>query len=271
MKKSRLPGSAAAAGSPAATRPSATEAGASARRIAPRLPAMVVVAESARPDAALTPRRSESSSSLGVSFERSRSPAGPVVDSAAAVAARAALHVPCNAPLASAAVVIAPVVKRVAPGVVPVVVINCVTVVPIKSPIAPAPSITSEEADSKTDSERKVGATKPDSGIWVPARPGDDGISVNQPGIVCGDINHIGAGRLNLDGRAFVLHCLLWRALEVSGSLRFLAHELYRIHHILLLVVVGVAERRCPGEVLVHIPKDRRKCSKRLDARVPRL
>ena len=50
-----------------------------------------------------------------------------------------------------------------------------------------------------------------------------------------------------------------------------LAHHLYRIHDALLLVVVSVAQRRRPGEVLVHISQHGWKCGKRLDARVPGL
>ena len=50
-----------------------------------------------------------------------------------------------------------------------------------------------------------------------------------------------------------------------------MAHHLYRIHHVRLLVVVGVAQRRRPGEVLVHISKNGWKCSECLNARVPGL
>ena len=59
--------------------------------------------------------------------------------------------------------------------------------------------------------------------------------------------------------------------LRLPACLRPLAHHLYGIHHILLLVVVGVAQRGRPGEVLVHISQDGWKCSERLDARVPGL
>jgi hypothetical protein len=34
---------------------------------------------------------------------------------------------------------------------------------------------------------------------------------------------------------------LLRRAFKIAGIFRFLAHHLYGIHHILLLVVVGVS------------------------------
>jgi hypothetical protein len=36
---------------------------------------------------------------------------------------------------------------------------------------------------------------------------------------------------------------LLRRGLKIAGSLRALAHHLHGIHHILLLVIVGIAQR----------------------------
>src|SRR5271165_1017870 len=140
-----------------------------------------------------------------------------------------------------ASVVDVPVVKRAAPGVVVVVVIVYVSVVPIASPMIPAPSPTSEPTDSKADSEPEGGAVIPDSGIRVPTRPRHDGISINHPRIVRGDVNHLGVSRLNDDCRVLRGYGLLRRGLEIAGFLRPLAHHLYGIHHILSLVVVSVA------------------------------
>ena len=36
-------------------------------------------------------------------------------------------------------------------------------------------------------------------------------------------------------------HALLRRRLEIAGLLRPLAHHLYGVHHILFLVVIGIA------------------------------
>src|SRR6266852_1603227 len=217
---------------------------------------MVVAAEGAGADAALAMRWRVTSGSLVVSVERPARCTGPVEPSAA---------------LASSAIEGVPVIKRSAVGVVPVVVINCVVVVPIESPTTPAPSITSEEADSETGSEGEIRAAIPYAGIWVPSRPRHVGPPVNYPRIICGHVNNLGIGRLNDDGRALGGHGLLRRGLKIAGISRPLAHSLHRIHYILFLVVVGVSKGRRPGEVLVHISQDRRKCSKRLDAGVPGL
>ena len=166
---------------------------------------MVVAAEGARADAALTAGCSVSSSSLGVSIERPGRCAGTVVSSAAPADIPVRSPVPAAGPVpphtvtaarASSSVVVAPVIKRVAPGVVPAAVIHYVSAMPIESPMTPAPSITAEEADSEADSEREVRAAIPDSGIRVPPRPRPYGTSVNQPRIICGDVNDIGVSRL---------------------------------------------------------------------------
>src|SRR5208282_586177 len=188
---------------------------------------MVVVAEGAGADAALTAGLSVSSSGLGVSAKGTGRSAGTVVNAAA---------------LTAASEVAAPVVKRAALGVVPAAAMRDPVVVPIETPIRPAPSKTTEESNAETDAEREVGALIPDSGIGIPSRPRHDGTSVNQPGIICGDVNHIGAGRLNDDSRAVRGYGLLRRGLQVAGLLRPLAHRLYGIHHVLFLVVVGVAQ-----------------------------
>src|SRR5208283_1215950 len=187
---------------------------------------MVVAAEGAGFDAALAAGFSVSSSSLGVSVERLDGCAGMVVNSAT--------H-------ASTSVEVVPVIKRAALGVVPVVVIHYDSVMPIESPLRPAPSIAPEEADSESRSEREVRAAKPDSGIGVPSRPRHYGTSVNRPRIIRGDVNDIGASRLNDDRRALRRYRLLRRGLKIAGFLRPLAHHLYGVQHVLLVVVVGVA------------------------------
>jgi hypothetical protein len=64
---------------------------------------------------------------------------------------------------------------------------------------------------------------------------------------------------------------LLGRGLKIARLLGSLAHYLYGIHYILLLVVIGIAKRGRPAEVLVHISKDRWKCGERFYAWVPGL
>src|ERR1035437_7403410 len=212
---------------------------------------MVVAAEGAGADAALTAGCSISSSCLPVSVKRPGSCAGTVVDSAAPAdvparpvpwvgAGTTALAVK-SAAAASRSEGIAPVIKRSAPGVVPAVVVHCVPVVPIESPVTPAPSKTAVPTDSEARAPRQIRAAKPDSGIRIPSRPRHYGPAVNQPRGIGGDVNNIGASRLNADIRVLRRHGLLRRSLKIAGFLRSPAHHLYGIHHILLLVVVGVA------------------------------
>src|ERR1039458_8166453 len=121
--------SAAAVGPAAAVAPAA-DAGASARRKASCLSAMIVAAEGARSDAALALGLSVPSSRLVVSIERIGRCAGPGISTARAfgisteIPVHSARHIAFHAPLASTPIVIASVVKRVAPGKVPVLVIN---------------------------------------------------------------------------------------------------------------------------------------------------
>src|SRR5208283_2334700 len=214
---------------------------------------MVVAAKGSRLDAALTLWFTVSSSRLGVSAERMGRCAGTVVNSATRSgvpvgrpvphARRASAFAVNSAGPSSTSVVVVPVVKRAAPGVVVVVVIVHVSVMPIASPMTPAPSPTSEPTDSKADSEPEGRAVIPDSGIRVPIRPRVDWVSVNHPRIVRRDVNHLGISRLNDDRRVLRGYGLLRRGLKSAGLLLPLAHHLYGIHHILSLVVVGVAQR----------------------------
>src|SRR5271166_1475990 len=212
---------------------------------------MVVAAKGARVDVALTVWFTVSSSRLGVSAERMGRCAGTVVNSSARSDIPVGRPVPCvggtsafavnSTGSSPASVVVVPVVKRAAPGVVVVVVIVHVSVVPIASPMIPAPSPTSEPTDSEADSEPEGGAVIPNSGIRVPIRPRGDWVSVNHPRIVRGDVNDLRVSRLNDDRRALGGYSLLGRGLEIAGFLRPLAHCLHGIHHVLFLVVVGVA------------------------------
>ena len=119
-----------------------------------------------------------------------------------------------------------------------------VVVVPVPSPMPPAPAETTEPADSEAESEVKIRAAEPNSRIFIPSRPRQYRISVDQPRVIRRDVNDLGINRCDLDipivvGRYVLLLCRL----QIPGLLRFLAHELDRVHHILLLVVVSVAER----------------------------
>ena len=186
---------------------------------------MVVAAEGAGVDAALAMRLGVSSGSLAVSV---KGPATASVEAAATIAA---------APVESVAVIEGPAVGEIA-----VMVIECVMVVPVESPMAPAPSKAAEEADSETDAEREIRAAIPDTGIRIPSWPGDDGAAINGPGIVSGHVDYLGISGLNNDRGALGGYSLLRGIFQIAGFFRFLAHHLHGIHDVLLLVVVSVAK-----------------------------
>src|ERR1700719_202346 len=115
-------------------------------------------------------------------------------------------------------------------------------VMPVESPMTPAPPKAAEPTDSEAESERQVRTAEPDPRIRIPSRPRDDRISVDQPRIIRGNVNDRWISRLNDDVRVLRRHGLLRRGLKIAGCLRSPAHYLHCIHHILLLVVVGVAQ-----------------------------
>src|SRR6266403_726848 len=189
---------------------------------------MVVAAEGAGVDTALAVRLSVPSGSLMVSVE------GP---------ACIAMTVEASAMIAAAAVEGVAVIEGSAVGEITFVVIDCVVVVPVESPpMMPAPTITAEEADAETNTEREIGAAVPDARVWIPSWPGNDRTAIDYPGIISGNVNHLGISGLNNDCGALGGYGLLRRGFQVAGFFRFLAHHLHGIHDVLLLVVVSVAE-----------------------------
>src|SRR5579863_925145 len=253
----------------------AAEACAPTRGITASLAAMVIAAEAAGAVAGLSAGLIESPRGLSISVERRVPPAGIVVDIPSAalhVVPAAVLHVVRDTALASPSVIIVAVVKCIAARVVAIIVIDYATAAPTYTPVAPAPSIPAPETDAEADtSPKNRRAAVPDPGIRIPARPGNYRIAVNQPRIIGGDIHHVGLSRLNDDVRALRLDGLLRRVLQIAGLLRFLAHHLNRVHHLLFLVVVGVAQRRGPGNIFVHVSQHGGKRAESFHAGVPGL
>ena len=250
----------------------AAKAGVTARGVASGLSAVVVPAIGAGFDTHLTGGRSIATSSTVVAFEGFCRGARVVINVSigGVKAARAAGLIEIVDPVCAAAAVIGvAVIESSALGVVVIVIIDRVMVVPIISPVIPAPAKTAVPADAEANSEGEVWAAKPDAGIGVPTGPGDDGSAIDYPGIVGGHVNHVRLSRLNDDSRALGGDGLLGCVLEIAGAAGLLAHYLYGIRHILFLVVIGVTERGGPRDVFVHIAEDRGKCSEGLDAGIP--
>lgn len=205
----------------ATTRPSATEAAGSARREAARLSAMFVATEGAGTYAGLPTGLRVSASCAAVTVE------GPVLAARAVGHAAASADVPslrrpvpsreaaatANVAPRTSAVKIVPVIERVAVGVVAVVVVNWVAIVPVESPMSPAPSEAAKETDAERDPEGKIRTAIPNSRIRIPAGPRTNGPAVNNPWVVSGNVNNFGIGRLNDHRGALVRYGLLRSAL----------------------------------------------------------
>src|SRR6267154_1909352 len=125
---------------------------------------------------------------------------------------------------------------RPAVGDVGVVVVNHPMAMPVASPVMPAPTISSEEADAEPDSKSDPRAGKEDSRHRVPAWIRDDRCIVYEPRIIGRHIDHLRIGRFNDDGVPLSRYLFLFIAVEVAGLVRFLSHRSDGIGHTLLHV-----------------------------------
>lgn len=122
---------------------------------------------------------------------------------------------------------------------------NAVTM-PVITPMSPPPAKAAKEAHSKTEAPCQARTLKVQPRIPIPAWPDRERISVDQPGIVLGYINHLRVGRCDHHGVPLVADCFLRCATQVAGFLRTIAHYLNSIHYVLLLIDVRIAERGGP-------------------------
>ena len=270
------------ASSTTVTESAATETGTAARRETTGLAAVIIAAESAGAGAALASRSTVTASGVVVSIERPDGGAGAIVNSTRATNIVAAIEIAVgihaapftaviivDATVLAAAIEIIAIVESAAVGVITSVIVNGVVAVPIESPTRPAPTVSSKKTDAKRGAEGEIGTAKPNSGIGIPTRPSNDWATVNGPWIVGGNVNDFRIGGLNGDGRVLVGDGLLRSGLEISRFLRAAAHDLNGVHHVGLLVVVGIAERGGPGKIFVHVAEDGRKGSERFNAGIP--
>src|SRR5579864_3332010 len=114
-----------------------------------------------------------------------------------------------------------------------IVVVDHGPVAPIASPAMPSPTEASEESDPEAHTEGNGGAVNIQPGIWIPAGPHDDWGAVDNPWIVCGDVNDFRICRFNDDRLLFGHHLLLVVALQIPGCLRAGPHDLQRVHYTL--------------------------------------
>src|SRR5437016_2272317 len=136
---------------------------------------------------------------------------------------------------------------------IPVVVEHHAVAAPVGVPVVPSPAESTVEADPETDSERNPRAGGVQAGVPEPAGVCDERRAVDQPRIVGRHVDHLGVCRLDHDRLTLRDDVFLRGGLEVPRLLGSPAHRLHGVEHGLLLVHVCVAQRRRPGEVLVHV------------------
>src|SRR5580765_6667054 len=72
-----------------------------------------------------------------------------------------------------------------------VVVEGDVAVIPVRSPVVPAPAKATEETDAKPEAKVNSRAGEVESGIRIPTGPDVDGLSIYQPRIILRHVNDL--------------------------------------------------------------------------------
>src|ERR1700687_641903 len=135
------------------------------------------------------------------------------------------------------------IVENSAAGFVTVVVEKDAMVMPVISPVPPAPAKPAKETDSKAQPPGEPWPREVQSGIPVPAGPDPDGRSIDEPRIILRHINNFRIRGLDHNGLSLLFHLFLRGALQVPRLFRTVAHYLNSIHHLLFLVDVSIAKR----------------------------
>ena len=94
-----------------------------------------------------------------------------------------------------------------------VVIENYSMAMPVRIPVAPAPTKSSEEADSESNAEGNGGTLEKDSGYWIPARVSHDWCTVHQPRIEGRHVHHFRVRRFNDNRVALSAYLFLFVAI----------------------------------------------------------
>jgi hypothetical protein len=84
-------------------------------------------------------------------------------------------------------------------------------IVPIVSPVSPAPTKSAKEADSKAQAKRNSRNSKVKSRIGIPARPNPDRLSVHEPGVILRNVNHLRVSRFDHNVLSLLAYLFLVR------------------------------------------------------------
>src|SRR6266481_7728041 len=91
-------------------------------------------------------------------------------------------------------------------GYVSVVVINEIVVMPVRSPMVPAPAKSAKKADSKAEAKRNSRAVKKQSWIRIPTWPNPDRFSIRKPRIIFRHVNNLRVGGFDHNGLPLIAH-----------------------------------------------------------------
>src|SRR5713101_558674 len=94
-------------------------------------------------------------------------------------------------------------------GYVGVVVEKDAVAVPVISPVVPAPAKPAKEANAKAEATRNSRSGKVQSWIPIPVWPNADGLSIDEPGIVFRNVNHLRVGWFDHDSLSLLRHLFL--------------------------------------------------------------
>jgi hypothetical protein len=164
---------------------------------------MTEAAEGARANATLAVRLAIAARGPVITGERLWCSFGMVVDSASvpAVATEAlwaSFAALVHIARVSASIESIAVIKCPASRVIPRMVENRVVVMPIETPVVPAPPVAPKESDAEANSEGEGRTVIPDAWIGIPTGPRDNRASVHNPGVICRNIDNFGADGLDL-------------------------------------------------------------------------
>ncbi len=149
-----------------------------------------------------------------------------------------------------------------------VVVQHC-SPVPVTVPSVPSPGAAHQRANANSCAE----ANRVRGGYVARGVPGPRvRRAVDDGGVVFRHVDDLRVRRHDVDQpRTRFRHRELGRGFQRARCLGLRPQRLHSLHHVRRLIVIGLAERRSPAQVLRHVVEDGWKRGQRLHARVPRL
>jgi hypothetical protein len=94
-----------------------------------------------------------------------------------------------------------------------IVVEHDVMVMPVLSPVVPAPTKPSKEADAKTQAKCNSRPANVEPWVRIPSWPDSDGRSIYEPWVILRNVNNFRLGGFNYNGLPLLAHLFLRRAL----------------------------------------------------------